>query len=214
MHPYPFRFRLIAVPLRYFFKIFYTRLAWTYDWVAAAVSFGRWNDWVFSVIPYLKGPRILELGYGPGHLLVKLHQTGYGVVGLDASLQMSRIARKRLIRNKHSGIVVNGYAQFAPFQQSSFEQIIATFPSDYILCSNTLSEIWRLLVPQGELIVVPFAWVSNLKLYERAATCLSRLTGFPSNWDSIYCGPLRQQGFEVHVETLTKPSSMVTVILA
>jgi len=190
------------------------RLAWTYDWVASAVSFGRWNDWVFSVIPYLKGPRILELGHGPGHLLVKLRQNGYSLVGLDASFQMSRMARKRLIRNKLGGIVVNGYAQFAPFQHSSFEQIVATFPSDYILCPDTLSEIRRLLVPQGDLIVVPFAWVSNLNCYERAATCLSRLTGFTSNWDSIYCEPLRQQGFEVHVETLTKLSSKITVIHA
>jgi len=54
--------------LRLFFRLLYHQLAFTYDLVAASVSFNRWKDWVMSVVPFIEGNRILEIGHGPGHL--------------------------------------------------------------------------------------------------------------------------------------------------
>ena len=36
------------------------------------VSLGRWDDWIQTVIPYVRGLSILEIGHGPGHLQIKL----------------------------------------------------------------------------------------------------------------------------------------------
>ena len=36
--------------LRFFFHHFYHNFAWTYDFVAALVSVGRWNEWVFAAL--------------------------------------------------------------------------------------------------------------------------------------------------------------------
>ena len=54
--------------MRLFYNLLYHPFAFTYDLVAWFVSFGKWKDWVFSVVPHLKGTLILELGHGPGHL--------------------------------------------------------------------------------------------------------------------------------------------------
>ena len=68
--------RLLGWFLRFFFHLLYHQFAWTYDWVAAGVSLGRWNEWVRSILPYMQEGRILELGHGPGHLQAELLKTG------------------------------------------------------------------------------------------------------------------------------------------
>ena len=84
--------------LRFFFHLLYHPFAFTYDWVAAIVSVGRWKDWVLSVIPFIEGTRILELGHGPGHLQRVLLSRDLVAVGLDESAAMGRLAQRNLRR--------------------------------------------------------------------------------------------------------------------
>ncbi len=65
---------LIQRFLRVFFHLLYHPFAFAYDLVATVVSFGKWNEWVLSVIPFISGTRILELGHGPGHLQLALRR--------------------------------------------------------------------------------------------------------------------------------------------
>ncbi|MEW6241946.1 MAG: class I SAM-dependent methyltransferase, partial [Chloroflexota bacterium] len=60
----------MAIPrlLRVFYHWLYHPFAWVYDFVAAVVSLGRWNEWIMTVMPLIEGTRILELGHGPGPL--------------------------------------------------------------------------------------------------------------------------------------------------
>jgi len=162
--------------LRFFFHHFYHAFAWTYDFVAAIVSVGRWNDWMRTAIPYLKGQRILEIGYGPGHLQVALRQKGLIVFGLDESRQMGRLTLARL---KHTGLpaaLSRGYAQNLPFGSDYFDSVVATFPSEYIYDQRTLAEAWRVLKTGGRMVVVPMAWMGRENLSDRAASWLFRVT--------------------------------------
>src|SRR5689334_18669576 len=102
--------------MRIFFRLLYHPFAFTYDLVAAAVSFGRWKDWVMSILPFIKGSRILELGHGPGHLQRVLLDRGLVIVGLDESAQMGRIAKKLL---GNSQKLTRGLAQHLPFEAGS-----------------------------------------------------------------------------------------------
>ena len=101
--------------LRFFFYLIYEPFAWSYDLVAWVVSLGRWKNWVFSTLPELPGPRVLELGHGPGHLQLALNKKGVYVFGIDRSAPMGRIAHKRL----HSGQIipnlVRATAEHLPF---------------------------------------------------------------------------------------------------
>ena len=82
--------------LGFFFRQLYNELACTYDLVAWVVSLGQWKAWGRTAIPHLPGKRVLELGHGPGHLLVAMAERGLTPVGLDLSLQvMLVVAGKR-----------------------------------------------------------------------------------------------------------------------
>ena len=68
--------RLISRFMRFLFHQFYHSFAWTYDFVAAVVSIGRWNDWTRTLTPFVQGTEILEIGPGPGHLQRLLRDKG------------------------------------------------------------------------------------------------------------------------------------------
>src|SRR5512136_2652338 len=87
--------RLLFRFFRLFFHLLYHQFSWLYDFVAWLVSVGNWNKWVTSVIPYLDGPKILEIGFGPGHLQLALQQNNAMVFGIDESAHMVNIARNR-----------------------------------------------------------------------------------------------------------------------
>jgi 2-polyprenyl-3-methyl-5-hydroxy-6-metoxy-1,4-benzoquinol methylase len=98
--------KFLAVLMRNFFALLYHQFAWTYDFVAAVVSLGMWKQWVSSTLPYLDGPRVLEIGHGPGHLLLALAEKGLKATGLDESRWMGKIALKKIrCQQQH---IING----------------------------------------------------------------------------------------------------------
>jgi len=204
--------------MRFFFHHFYHAFAWTYDFVAAMVSVGRWQGWVLSALPFLEGPRILELGHGPGHLQSAAQQRGLMIYGMDESRQMGRMAFARLKRQQLVPRLSRGYAQNMPFATGWFDTVAATFPTEYIVDPQTLAEAWRVLRPGGKLIVVPAAWIGGKSLPDRAATWLFHVTRQGSPLAEGARERLRAHftaaGFDARIETIEKASSTVLVIVA
>ena len=149
---------LIQRFMRVFFNLFYHPFAFTYDLVAATVSFGNWKDWVYSIIPFIEGTRILELGHGPGHLQRILLDRGLDSVAMDESAPMGTLAKRRL-GSSHK--LTRGLAQKIPFADEAFDSIVSTFPTEYIFDMQTLSEAHRVLRNSGRLIVLLAAWPKN-----------------------------------------------------
>jgi ubiquinone/menaquinone biosynthesis C-methylase UbiE len=89
--------------MRAFFHLLYHPFAFTYDIVAAVVSFGQWKNWGRSILPFISGTRILELGHGPAHLqrflLTLKERSGRDrnltLFAIDESAQMGRIANAK-----------------------------------------------------------------------------------------------------------------------
>jgi ubiquinone/menaquinone biosynthesis C-methylase UbiE len=163
--------------MRFFFHHFYHALAWTYDFVAAVVSIGRWKDWGRAALPHLRGKRVLEIGFGPGHLLVEMNRSGFQTAGLDESPQMIRQAKRNLSWNNLPVALSRGYAQFLPFASDSFDSVVSTFPSEYIADPRTLAEVRRVLKEEGRFVIVPAAWTGGKSLLERGSRWLFRVTG-------------------------------------
>jgi ubiquinone/menaquinone biosynthesis C-methylase UbiE len=151
--------RLMRSILRTTYSLLYHSFAWSYDAVAALVSLGQWQQWIRCSLPYLSG-RVLELGFGPGHLQVDLVAQGMPVFGLDESPQMAGQAKRRLLKKALHPALTRGYTQHLPFQSALFNCVVATFPSEYIYEDQTLHEIHRVLAPGGTLVIVPMAWIT------------------------------------------------------
>lgn len=197
--------------LRVFFHLLYHPFAFTYDFVAATVSFGRWNEWVLNVLPFIKGTPILELGHGPGHLQRALIQRGLQAVGLDESTQMGILAKRRLGPPSR---LVRGLAQALPFGDKSLQTILSTFPSDYIFDHRTLSEAMRCLSDGGRLVVLPVGWPRNPLL-----KWLYRVTGeSPSDLSESLKSRIKQPfinaGFRTEIRVVEVKSGNLLIVIA
>ncbi len=208
---------LVARVMRVFFKLLYHPLAWTYDLVAAVVSLGRWKRWVLSAADLLEGPRVLELGYGPGHLQAYLLRQGRDVYGVDESSQMARQASRRLARAGFRPRLARGLAQSLPYPSEAFDCVAATFPAPYIVDPETLSEIRRVLRPDGRLVVLMIAWITGTSLIERALRLVYQVTAEspPDDWNaSLALEPYLQAGFEARIQFNEPPGSRLLYIIA
>jgi SAM-dependent methyltransferase len=197
--------------MRAFFYLLYHPFAFAYDLVAATVSFGYWKNWIMTVLPLIKGTRVLELGHGPGHLQRVLLDRGLFAVGLDESRQMGKHAKRQLDR---SARLTRGHAQAIPFADKSFQTIVTTFPTEYIFDARTLSEIMRCISDEGRLIVLPVAWPKSPLL-----RWLYRVTGeSPSELNeslkSRLVQPFINAGFITEVQLVEVKSSLLLIVLA
>jgi ubiquinone/menaquinone biosynthesis C-methylase UbiE len=210
--------RLLQFLLRPIYYLLYHQLAWTYDFVAALVSLGHWNEWVAATLPYIHGERVLEIGHGPGHLQLALQERGCQTFGLDESRQMSRQARRHLLRK---GIITNltrGLAQRLPYASGTFHSVALTFPSEYIFDPKTLTEIQRVLKPGGELVILPFAWLIGRRPLEKTAAWLLRVAGEvpgkPGELDARLISRFAHAGLEVRQDIIQQGVSLLLFIIA
>ena len=197
--------------LRFFFRLLYHPFAFTYDLVAATVSFGRWKDWILEVIPFIAGTRVLELGHGPGHLQRVLLSRSLVVVGLDESPQMGRLAKRN---TDGSARLTRGLAQHLPFASGSFDTIIATFPTEYFVDPSTLEEVKRCLDNGGRFIVLPAAMPRNpllswlFKVTEQAPAEALKIVRERLE------KPFLQADFHVETHVLERRSGRLIIIVA
>jgi ubiquinone/menaquinone biosynthesis C-methylase UbiE len=197
------------------FCLLYGRFARSYDAVARIVSLGQWHLWSETGLDYVVGHTVLEVGHGPGHLLPELHRRGYRAIGLDPSPQMGVLARNRLRARGMQLPVIRGRAQHLPFLSSSFDTVIATFPTDFIFDPLTLSEVARVLAPGGSLVAVLSAVLVRSDPISRIIEWAYRITGQrePRSQTQIAPAFLRAGLIASQLE-VEKQKSHVTVLVA
>jgi ubiquinone/menaquinone biosynthesis C-methylase UbiE len=138
----------------------YYQLAWTYDLVAWLVSFGQWAGWRRLALSFLQPGPTLELAYGTGGFFIDMLETGHNPVGIDLSPYMARLASRRLRRKNLATRLGRARAQALPFPSGHFANVVATFPTDYMMRPDTLAEVYRVLrgqtddLPPGRLVIV------------------------------------------------------------
>ncbi|MCJ7511673.1 MAG: methyltransferase domain-containing protein [Anaerolineales bacterium] len=194
--------------------LLYTQFAWAYDLVAWLVSFGRWSDWQQTGLLVLPPGPVLELGHGPGHLLWRRLSQGQPSVGVDRSRQMGRIALRRLRRDRLPANVARAMAQALPFAGESFQAVLATFPTEYILDPLTLDEVRRVLRPGGILVIIAGVRIAPKSLPDRFLQGLYQLTGETPALPATWAQPFEAQGFRLQTEPVAAPAAEVLRIVA
>jgi len=210
----PLHQSILADLWRFFFRLLYFRFAWMYDIFAAGVSLGMWNEWILATLPFLASDKILEIGHGTGILQVELQSKEKNVIGIDASRQMGQQAFTRLKHHGNNPTLVTALAQYLPFPDTYFQQVVTTFPSEFIIDGRTLIEIHRVLQPGGELVILPYAWITGQKWYERLAAWQFRVTGQAPEWDEKFNQPFEMMGFTISVKRIVLDSSNLPLIFA
>ncbi len=202
--------------MRWFFRMLYHPFAWAYDAVAWTVSTGRWNDWVRSASALVNGPRVLELGHGPGHLQARMLAEGISAFGLDESRQMGRMARQRIQSRGFIPRLARGDARALPYPDGFFQTVVATFPSEYIVEPETLSEIRRTLSPGGRLVVLASSMFTGPGLLDRALALLFRLTGqaAPFGADFNPLEPFEDAGLSAKLQWIEAKNSRLLFVIA
>lgn len=106
------------------------------------------------------GDRVLDLGCGTGALAVQLAQQGCEATGVDISLPMLSQATRRVhragleeqVRLKRMGVVELDTV----FEDGTFDAVVSTLVFSELSRDEieyTLVEIWRILRPDGQLLV-------------------------------------------------------------
>lgn len=196
--------RLIESLLLWLFDRLYNELAWSYDLVSWLVSGGRWARWQRAALPWIVGPRVLDVGCGPGHFLTDLIAAGFDAFGLDRSRPMQRQARRSLVGRGSLSRVVGGDALAMPFANAAFDSLVLTFPASYVQSAAFWRESGRVLREGGRVVIVEGAtsntrwwpgaleWIWSLRANERADQPILGLNDGPSRVKSLWSEAWRE----------------------
>lgn len=94
---------------------------------------------------------LLEVGPGPGRLLAELARRGWTVSAVDISPAMADMARARVPAAAERISV--GRAEALPFEDSSFDAVVAIGILQYTDRKQTVAEIMRVLRPGGRAVI-------------------------------------------------------------
>ena len=208
------------------FYLLYNQLAWTYDLVSWCVSLGEWRKWQIASLDFVRGPAVLEIAHGPGHMLVEMEKRGWAVIGLDLSPAMGRLAQARLNRNNLADKIplLRCHIPDIPLRSATFDSILSQFPTSFIFEADTLHALHRLLKPSGVLIILPEGHLTRKGIITRFIHWLFYITGqtigdekdpnsLEAFWDNVR-NHLLNAGFEASYEIVQLEKSAATIIIA
>jgi demethylmenaquinone methyltransferase/2-methoxy-6-polyprenyl-1,4-benzoquinol methylase len=134
----------------------------SYDRVGATLSLGqdpRWRRFLVSRLPK-DGGRVLDVATGTGLVAAELGRRGFRVTGLDQSLEMLEIARRRFGDRVP---LVEARAEKLPFPEGSFDHLTVTYLLRYVDDpAATLAELARVVRPGGTIASLEFGVPSSL----------------------------------------------------
>lgn len=132
----------------------------------------RFYDKLVALDIGLKNQKILDLGTGTGVLARKFAQQGSIASGIDISDGQIEQAKKLAIKNNLEIDFRVSPAESTPFDDQSFDVITANQCWLYFDEKKMISEIRRLLVPNGLLMISYFSWLPRMSEIASASEAL------------------------------------------
>ena len=132
---------------------FYDRIGSRYDWFEFYE--GRAKEQAFKALQLKNGLKVLSVGVGTGKELGRIQAAispGGTAFGLDLSPVMARLTRERT-----GPTVCRADARKLPYADQGFDRLYAGYVLDLLPLadlSQLLRDFWRVLSPQGELVIL------------------------------------------------------------
>ena len=105
-----------------------------------------------SLLPSVKGKRVLDAGCGPGVYAELLVEQGAEVTGFDVSPKMVQLAQSRL--RGRAQIVLGDFSQPLDFSADSFDIVLSSLALDYVRdWESTFGEFFRVLHRHGHFVL-------------------------------------------------------------
>ncbi len=151
--------------------------AWAYELVFVPALFQPWVYRTIDALQIKPGLRVLDVGCGTGILAREIHRhagPNASVVGLDPHPGMLGVAAELApgIRWKH------GVAESIPLVDETFDAVVSQFGLMFFTDRlQGLREMLRVLVPQGQLLVVVWDALEHIPAYAALVALLERLAG-------------------------------------
>lgn len=135
----------------------YAVFAKYYDFVMTPL----WKIWLKKVIPFIEGPKILEVSFGTGFLMTQ-YAEHFDTYGIDFSDEMIRITKGKLEKNNLFASVSRGKVENLPFANNAFDTIVNTMAfTGYPNGEKALDEMKRVLKKNGKLLLMDFDYPAD-----------------------------------------------------
>jgi len=179
------------------------------------LSWGRRHR---RALPYIRGPRVLEVSFGMGYLMSQ-YADRFDTTGIDYNPRYIEVTGRRLKAKKIDAKLLHGDAHALPFPDASFETLVNT--DAFTLYENpkkAMSEFYRVLVPGGQLVLMEYDYPRDGNLLGRLWVEWARLLKVPyidfntlltSTGFTFEDHPVGNFGM-LHMYVATKPLSATT----
>jgi ubiquinone/menaquinone biosynthesis C-methylase UbiE len=134
------------------FDRFYTTFARVYDGAVKIMPF--WKRWLKSTLPHIEGPRVLEVSFGTGYLLMQFADQ-FETHGIDYNQKFVKMLQAKLARAGLSADIRQGNVEALPYEDGFFDSVVNTMAfTAYPDGEKAMSEMHRVLKKTGKLIMV------------------------------------------------------------
>lgn len=168
----------MRLPKIHLFDLFYRAYhAWPrfYEGLTELLSVGQWERWQDRVFEDLSGKKILEIGVGPGKLLLRIAKKGYVVTGIELRRGMADEARRRVKKGGFDVDILHQSVYHLPFKDEIFDCIVLTFVlAEIIDLDRAIAEMKRVLKKSGKIVIIAGGMPQDKNL---VAQILFRLIG-------------------------------------
>ena len=131
---------------------FYTSFAKIYDGAVKILPF--WKRWLKATLPHIQGPRVLEISFGTGYLLMQYAEQ-FETFGIDYNERFVTMLQEKLEKAGVTANIQQGNVEALPYEDGYFDSIVNTMAfTAYPDSEKAMSEMHRVLKPGGKLVMV------------------------------------------------------------
>jgi ubiquinone/menaquinone biosynthesis C-methylase UbiE len=157
------------------FNTFYSYFAEIYDFLVKRTSL--WEAWEGPIIPLIRGPRVLEVSFGPGWLITR-YADRFETYGIDFNMKMIQITTRNLRAAGISVPIQRANVEALPYRRGAFDTVVNTMAfSGYPRADKAMSEFHRVLKSGGRLLLMDMGLPEDRNWIGRALVRLYEATG-------------------------------------